>query len=231
MVADENTRLNDSSAPLEVEEAVARKWLARCAPIFLQPAVDIACGHPLLKVFYEFRKEHNTEDQLCELIIVYEGEASYRRLKPTRMNRVATFFYMSFNFVVFGRTADINYLTMTGVDLEAPCGTWSQGNKLNVFNWLSLFYHYGRNTAYEAWERGPLSDRPAVYVNTANHLMGEVNANPSMPLVSCESYALELGGCLEAEHYAKQHVATKAILWRPHTWHVLKLSQSIWQLR
>ncbi|CAI7875714.1 unnamed protein product, partial [Closterium sp. NIES-54] len=42
----------------------------------------------------------NADDLLCELVVVYEGEASYRRLNPYQVNHMATFFYMSFNKIV-----------------------------------------------------------------------------------------------------------------------------------
>lgn len=46
----------------------------------------------------------------CELSLVYDGEASYQYSNPLSYNRVATFFYRSFNFRTYNRTADVDRL-------------------------------------------------------------------------------------------------------------------------
>ena len=79
----------------------------------------------------------------------------------------------------FGRTADLNYLTFKGVDLQPDSPLpWAsiyssdhsgdqslaQGNKGSCGTWFSLFYHYKRDVPYEAWEKK--GHRPRVYLNT-----------------------------------------------------------------
>ncbi|CAI5968338.1 unnamed protein product [Closterium sp. NIES-65] len=174
----------------------------------------------------------NGDDLLCELVVVYEGEASYRRLNPYQVNHMATFFYMSFNKIVFGRTADIDYLTITGVNLSLDpstkpwrsvrttdhCGTqtWSQGNKADLAWWLSLFHHYTVDLPYEDLQKDEQAKhRPIIYVNTANHLMGETNANPQFPLTTWKHYPLHRGGPPEAELFARKSILSKPILWNP----------------
>ncbi|CAI5461106.1 unnamed protein product [Closterium sp. Yama58-4] len=174
----------------------------------------------------------NADDLLCELVVVYEGEASYRRQNPYQVNHMATFFYMSFNKIVFGRTADIDYLTVTGVNLSLDpsrkpwrsvrttdhCGTqtWSQGNKADLAWWLSLFHHYTVDVPYEELQKDEQAKhRPIIYVNTANHLMGETNANPEFPLTTWKHYPLHRGGPPEAELFARRSILSKPILWNP----------------
>ncbi|GJP50113.1 hypothetical protein CLOM_g9253 [Closterium sp. NIES-68] len=174
----------------------------------------------------------DADDLLCELVVVYEGEASYRRLKPHQVNHMATFFYMSFNKLVFGRTADIDYLTITGVNLSLDpnlkpwrsvrttdhCGTqtWSQGNKANLAWWLSLFHHYTVDIPYDKLQKDEEAEhRPVIYVNTANHLMGETNANPHFPLTTWRHYPLHRGGPPEAELFARKSILSKPIIWNP----------------
>ena len=66
-------------------------WAQRCAPVIMQPELDITLGFGLRRVFFEFR-----EDRTCEVSLVYNGEASYQHSDPLSYNRVATFFYRSF---------------------------------------------------------------------------------------------------------------------------------------
>eukprot|EP00899_Mesostigma_viride_P005822 jgi/Mesvir1/15240/Mv06465-RA.1 len=94
------------------------RWLSQCLPIFVQPEIDIRNGHPLVKVYAKFDTEAETGDYCCYLYVVFEGEGSYQRSRPTSMNHVATFFYRTHNRRVYGRTADINYLIFKGVDLS-----------------------------------------------------------------------------------------------------------------
>jgi hypothetical protein len=79
----------------------------------------------------------------------------------------------------YGRTADLNYLTFRGVDLQPDSPhLWSsifsfdhsgdqsltQGNKGSCGRWLSLFYHYRKDVEYGGWLKK--GDRPVVYLNT-----------------------------------------------------------------
>ena len=66
-------------------------WAQRCAPVIMQPELDITLGFGLRRVFFDFR-----EDRTCEVSLVYNGEASYQHSDPLSYNRVATFFYRSF---------------------------------------------------------------------------------------------------------------------------------------
>lgn len=231
MPADEREGLVFHTEPLEVSNEVVSKWLRANAPVFAHPEHDVRLGHALVKVFYFLRREVDSHEIVCQLIIVYEGEGSYRRKNPLKLNALATFFYMSYNRLVWGRTADLDYLTIYGVDLNAPAGaaawksirsidgsgnqTWSQGNKGNLFDWLSLFYHYRFDVPRNEWEIEPSSGRPIVYVNTADHLMGATNANPQLALRHWHDYPLEHGGREGAELFARTHVCQKPVLWNP----------------
>ena len=66
-------------------------WAQRCAPVIMQPELDITLGFGLRRAFFDFR-----EDRTCEVSLVYNGEASYQHSDPLSYNRVATFFYRSF---------------------------------------------------------------------------------------------------------------------------------------
>eukprot|EP00850_Spirogloea_muscicola_P004691 SM000020S06041 [mRNA] locus=s20:648361:650035:+ [translate_table: standard] len=226
-------------------------WLARCLPVVAQPEHDIAAGFSLTRVFATFRADAACGETLCELVLAYKGEASYSRTDPYNVNHFATLFYLSFNRLVFGRTADLDYVTLTDVRLhETAAGsrpwrslrtrdhagtqTWSQGNKGNLLNWLSLFYHYREDIPYDVCQwRGlnngvltlscleervqKIGDRPIIYVNTANHLMGERNNNPGLPLRLWSDYVIMDGGVEEAEAFAHNHIPQKPVLWAP--WH------------
>jgi hypothetical protein len=48
-------------------------WLRQCAPVIMQPQLDIQHGFGLRRVFFDFRESERT----CELSLVYDGEASY----------------------------------------------------------------------------------------------------------------------------------------------------------
>ncbi|GAQ92068.1 hypothetical protein KFL_009160040 [Klebsormidium nitens] len=206
-----------------------RAWLARCAPIFMQPEVDVRKGNGLVKLFFEF--QHDGQGRLCcDLVVVLESEESYPRFNLEARNPIATTFYRSFNKLKFGRTADLNYLTFRGVDLqpESPL-PWASiysfdhsgdqslmhGNKGSCGPWFSLFYHYKKDVSYGEWQRK--GDRPLVYLNTQNHMMGEVNRNPDLPLKAWETYLLGVGSQATAEAYARHHVTTKPLLWAPLT--------------
>lgn len=233
MPIDEREGLIFSSMPLEESNEVLQRWLENNSPIFAQPEHDARLGHALVKVFYTFRREVDSREIVCQLIIVYEGEGSYRLNNPLKLNTIATFFYMSYNRIVYGRTADVDYLTIYGVDLNPPEGapawksirsidgsgnqTFSQGNKGNLFKWLSLFYHYRFDILREEWEveETSTSKRPVVYVNTADHLMGHTNANPQLEMRRWRNYTLEHGGRDIAEVFARTHVCQKPVLWNP----------------
>eukprot|EP01043_Picozoa_sp_COSAG02_P007891 COSAG02_NODE_244_length_27402_cov_41.050397_9_plen_89_part_00 len=58
-----------------LDAAVDRRvaWLQRCAPVIMQPHLDVQNGFGLRRVFFDFRES----DRTCELSLVYDGEASY----------------------------------------------------------------------------------------------------------------------------------------------------------
>jgi hypothetical protein len=62
-------------ASTEVHPSIAmeaeRTWLARCAPIFMQPEVDVRKGNGLVKVFFEFWKD-GEKSLSCDLVVVLE---------------------------------------------------------------------------------------------------------------------------------------------------------------
>jgi hypothetical protein len=79
-------------ADLDAASDARVAWLRRCAPVIMQPEMDVANGFGLRRVFFDFRPAERT----CELSLVYDGEASYGYTNPLSLNRVATFFYRSF---------------------------------------------------------------------------------------------------------------------------------------
>ncbi|CAI7875716.1 unnamed protein product [Closterium sp. NIES-54] len=90
------------------------------------------------------------------------------------------------------------------------------GNKADLVWWLSLFHHYTVDVPYEELQKDEQAKhRPIIYVNTANHLMGETNANPQFPLTTWKHYPLHRGGPPEAELFARRSILSKPILWNP----------------
>jgi len=47
--------------------------LQQCAPVIMQPQLDVQNGFGLRRVFFDFRPS----ERVCELSLVYDGEASY----------------------------------------------------------------------------------------------------------------------------------------------------------
>eukprot|EP00850_Spirogloea_muscicola_P007032 SM000034S12786 [mRNA] locus=s34:775305:776445:- [translate_table: standard] len=163
--------------------------------VFATFRADAACGETLCELVLAYKNEgvtypvNDAQESLCGhnapkramaglvlgrlvaagIVAQAAGEASYSRTDPYHVNHFATLFYMSFNRLVFGRTADLDYVTLTDVRLhETAAGgrpwrslrmrdhagtqTWSQGNKGNLLNWLSLFYHYQEDVPYDVWQ-------------------------------------------------------------------------------
>ena len=201
-------------------------WLRRCAPVIMQPAVDIRHGFGLRRIFFDFRAEERT----CELSLVYDGEASYAWTRPASYNRVATFFYRSFNYRTYKRTADVDRLVYEGVDLarggvDLPHATphatpwealfttdysrdqtWSRGDRGSVCWWFGVMSHYNARLPAAAWGRDATHrDRPVVWLSTSNHMMKECNVNAGTRFPG-GWHAWELGGyeaCFGTRDYAE----------------------------
>ena len=63
--------------PMEWERA----WLARCAPIFMQPEVDVRKGNGIVKLFFQFK--HEREGRLdCDLVVVLEVKKTQSLWSP-----------------------------------------------------------------------------------------------------------------------------------------------------
>jgi len=167
-------------------------------------------------VFYRF---HETK---CMVWYLFESEASYNRRDPNRLNRIGTFCYRSYNYRTYRRTADVNYLVFTGVDLDPNakrpwtalattdfCGTqtWNRGDKRD-FLWIySLVHHYRATFAFDEWQC--TGTRPHVYINTANHMIAPTDRNPSLTKHRWVNYAVWAGDRQEAELFGKTHVPMK----------------------
>ena len=95
-----------SSTPSDEELA----WLRRCLPIFVQPDVDIKNHNGLVKIFFRFMHDDQSDHLVCKLCIVFAGESSYNRVYEETENTLATLCYRTFNRRTYKRTADINYM-------------------------------------------------------------------------------------------------------------------------
>ncbi|OQR96723.1 hypothetical protein THRCLA_07187, partial [Thraustotheca clavata] len=197
-------------------------WLRRCLPIFVQPKVDLDNDNHLLRVLYNFERNGTTGSLICRLCIIFAGESSYNRANEVKHNGVATLFYRSFNRHAYERTADINYMEFRGVNLSenAPRPwlsiytgdhsgnqTWAQGDKRNICNWFSLMYHYEMDIPFSDWVCEAM--RPRIYLNTCNHMIGEVDNNPSLPKYDWSNYPFQLGDAADALYFVKDNVPTK----------------------
>jgi hypothetical protein len=118
------------------EDELARRqraWIHRYCPIIVQPTHDIQHGNGFIGAFYSFAKDttatNATAGELysCTLYLMYEGESSYNRRDASRVNRIGTFLYRSYNVRKFQRTADINHLRVDGIDLSYVDDTGSEG--------------------------------------------------------------------------------------------------------
>eukprot|EP00898_Chlorokybus_atmophyticus_P007957 jgi/Chlat1/8162/Chrsp76S07612 len=206
-------------------------WLRRFAPVFVQCSIDIKCGYALARVFASFEEDPDAQGEtMCKMVIVFEGEGNFQRTNPNRHNHFATFWYRTFNRYVWGRTADLNYLTIRGVNLHAAegevgwksirtndhCGkqTFSQGAKGDCLWWFSLVYHYKVDLTHDVWDKwlpspSTLTMRPVLYLNTANHLMGEKDLNPALPKTHVASYVIAAGTRDHAEQFARFRMRMK----------------------
>ena len=168
--------MNPALAPckleLGAESGTLAHWVENCAPVIMQPELDVRNGYGLRLCFFH----HNPGARTVEVSLVYDGEGSYQRNCPHRHNTIATWFYRSFNFASYRRTADVNRLVYEGVDLSPskdrewwtalrttdypahadarPEGyqTWSRGDGCSCCCWFSLMSHYSRSVPAGSWE-------------------------------------------------------------------------------
>lgn len=197
-------------------------WLRRCLPIVVQPKVDIGNGYGMVRLFFNFRQDiANPADLICELELVFEGEGSYHTAVPVEHNEVVTCCYRAKNLFQYGRTGDINHMQFRGVKLtgDGPpwrsmythdhCAdqTWAQGNGGDCFSWCSIMKHYQKELGASDWMRQ--GDRPYIFINTFNHMMGARDANPKMPKFNWERYPVSRGTRDDAENYVKAHLPVK----------------------
>ncbi len=84
---------------------------------------------------------------------------------------------------------------------------WAQGAKANICCWFSLMHHYTLDLKYEEWKRD--DDRPHIYLNTCNHMIGEQDNNPKLLKFEWTDYAFQEGDAEDAFHYVVDHVPTK----------------------
>ncbi len=164
---------------------------------------------------------------------IYVGEGSYNRRAPETLNRIGTLLYRTFNFYQFARTADVNDLILTDVvlptstsslgavadreshgastpwrsiqtdDHAGDAQTWSVGDKRpRLLLHYSLMHHYRREIPYAAWQRE--GHRALLFLNTANHMVGERDLNPRLAKTAWRGGLVLLGARREAELYARR---------------------------
>lgn len=224
-IMSENSTVVTASASHEHQSTDAEvAWLRRCLPIFMQPDIDIKNKNDLIKVFYRFERQPDSGRLDCKLCIVFAGESSYNRLREDVENTLATVFYRTFNRRTYKRTADINYLEYRDVSLDANSPSpwksiysidhggeqqWAQGQKANVWNWFSLMHHYVIEVPYADWKICPLTDRPHIFLNTCNHMIGQQDNNPQMSKTEWVNYTFEEGDADDAFDFVVAHVPTK----------------------
>eukprot|EP00242_Pyramimonas_sp_CCMP2087_P008007 CAMPEP_0198199666 /NCGR_PEP_ID=MMETSP1445-20131203/2885_1 /TAXON_ID=36898 /ORGANISM="Pyramimonas sp., Strain CCMP2087" /LENGTH=276 /DNA_ID=CAMNT_0043869551 /DNA_START=254 /DNA_END=1084 /DNA_ORIENTATION=+ len=221
---DERMERTDSASSFDPKGSLSREmaWLRQCLPIILQPKLDIQNGYGLVRIFFNFRHEVlNNFELICELELVYEGEGCYSRPKPTLHNDCATYGYRAKNLHQYGRTGDINHMQFRGVNVSGTGQpwrsvytvdssgdqSWSQGNGGDCFSWFSIMKHYQKEVAYDEWQRR--GDRPLLYVNTFNHMMGPRDSNPKMQKFHYERYAVSRGTRDDAERFVKTLLPVK----------------------
>jgi len=207
-----------------VDDRASREvaWLRRCLPIIVQPKVDIGNGYGLVRLFFNFRQDiANPADLICELELVFEGEGSYHKAVPMEHNELVSCCYRAKNLFQFGRTGDINHIQFRGVKLTGDglpwrsmftvdhCAdqTWASGNGGDCFSWCSIMKHYQRELGCNDWIRQ--GDRPYIYINTFNHMMGARDSNPKMAKFNWERFPVSRGTREDAENYVKANLVVK----------------------
>lgn len=90
---------------------------------------------------------------------------------------------------------------------------WSQGAKRNVGDWFSLMHHYRAEVPRAEWQLQPGTQRPLVFLNTCNHMIGQVDNNPRMAKFQWLDYPFEAGDPDAAFSYVVDHVPTKCNLY------------------
>ena len=197
----------------------ATLWLQQCLPVIIQPKVDVEKDNQLVRVFYEFFKDDNNIMN-CRLCVVYAGESTFYTRKIEKENLWATCLYRSYNRKLYGRTADIDYLEYKDVNFDRKCTkpwksifttdhagnqTWSEGSKGDIFSWFSLMHHYSKNISYGKWQKYEKTHRPLLYVNTCNHMWGEVDHNPDLSKHVWSAYYFQEGDKHDALEFAQKH--------------------------
>jgi len=150
-------------------------WLQANLPVFVQCNVDIIHGNKLLAVFYWFSEDSS----VCTLKLIYECESSFSCRNYLNYNSFGSYCYRSWNYLNYLRTADVDYLQFTGVDLRnkswthlntrdfSADQTFNVGNKLSSFllNY-SLVYHYFIDLKQCYWK--PYNDPNSNSINIGN---------------------------------------------------------------
>eukprot|EP00941_MAST-03F_sp_MAST-3F-sp1_P002524 g2524.t1 len=198
------------------------KWLHECAPIIMQPEIDIERGYGLKRVYFDFK-----DDGTCDLSLCFGGEATYCALIPRLHNTIATFFYRSFNYYIYDRTADVNNIKFHGITFEgenenipkwthlsttdyASSQSWSRGDCCCAFPWFTVMTHYKERIPANKWETR--ESRPIVWLATSNHLMSERNTNENTDFPggwrehTFEDYGFHFGSRQVADDWAKDEL-------------------------
>lgn len=143
--------------------------------------------------------------------------------KKEKENMFATFLYRSYNRKMYGRTADIDYLEYKDVSFSrcampwksifttdhAGNQGWSAGDIGNVLSWFSLMRHYSKTVTYDKWQKYQSTHRPLLYVNTCNHMWGEVDHNPDLIKHVWSRYHFQEGDNHDALEFAQKYIPTK----------------------
>ena len=198
------------------------RWLRHNLPVLYQPSIDIQYGNQLNCIFYEFNS-NNTE---CTIYIIYNSEASYNRLSnysTPQYNYIGTFCYRSYNQFKYHRTSDINVIKYQNVNLQQCSyasiyttdysGTqcFHRLDKHNI-GYYSFCYHYC--ITYQFNQLLQYNDsydikRIILYNNTCNHMISNINNNPSMLQTTYTQYDVHCGTRIDAELYCNQYVPAK----------------------
>lgn len=218
--------------PMNEHERMKMMWLRKCLPVFVQPTTDLNNHNNLVRVMYRFEIQEDTREcplYRCHICIIFEGESSYDIKAPHKMNKIATVLYRSFNRRAFKRTADINYLEFRGVDLRpesdlpwtsiytadhAGDQQWSRGNRGTCLCCCSSFmHHYKEEKPFDAWVLHDDSNRPIIYLNTQNHMIGEEDNNPELEKYKWINYEISEGDPEEAQDFCETRIPVKRNLY------------------
>lgn len=179
---------SDSDTPFSTLQVKPPEYL----PIICQPEED---QKKILVVYYH--KYPNTN--ITEFTLVFAGEEHpnrfvnkiYTIIRILRYHRVEDMesFYITINEK--GKLQGVNFSYM-------DVGTYSDKQTYNTF----YPKHCIRQIPYSEFEFS--NNRPHIYVNTWNHLLGEKNNNPELSYAVWEDYPLLVGTRKKAESDFKQ---------------------------